>query len=464
MTAGEPLSIQISEREWVEPERQFHAIGSEPSVFFLDSSMRGYGDARWSYLAVDPLLELMLLPDTATVLNRGEAESSPVSDWRQVLDEWLSRGPGEAPRGAPPFAGGWMGWFSWEMGCLWHGLDVRVADNGPLGILRFYDAVDCFDMGERRRWRVELGDQPSQILEKADASATPVPPPGLPLRVRAALSRTQYLKAVTAAQEQMRDSQIHLLSLSQQYHSDDAYLPAESYLRFRSACPSPYGVFVSDESGGSCLSSAELLMYYERFERTLLTRPIYASRLRRPTHDEDVRMARALVDGGAFLHSAERVAAEMTRRLEGVCIHNSLSVFEGCRREILPTEINLLSTLEAVLEPGKGPIDALATLSPPLSASGIPLQQAFSLQKTLEPAGRGLCGGMAGYLSLGGEARFVRTTNHLRCAASHTTFCTEALVGPDSEPLEVYSDITGKSQFAAEALTGHKVKTTRRRL
>ncbi|MEM7561079.1 MAG: chorismate-binding protein [Planctomycetota bacterium] len=127
------------------PEYCFQRLHHLPGCVWLDSSMPQAELGRYSYLAVDPFMRLRI--------------DRPHSEAVEQLRDYLA--PFERPKleGIPPFQGGWMGWFGYELGRSFEDLPrAQYNDfNLPVAALGLYDMVLSWDHQREEGWIVSQG-------------------------------------------------------------------------------------------------------------------------------------------------------------------------------------------------------------------------------------------------------------------------------------------------------------------
>src|SRR5687767_652283 len=181
-----------------------------PYAFLLESVEGGETVARYSFLGCDPFLVCRY------------RKEEPPAEFMQSLRKTLQRFKSVAVPGLPPFTGGAVGYFGYDM--------VRVIENIPdtgrddLGIddavLMFYKTVLAFDHLRHQIHIISnlLVDESKESLETQYAKAeeeirtieallrTPVEPPQTAsnqdeLQVRSNFEKADYLNAVIKAKE-----------------------------------------------------------------------------------------------------------------------------------------------------------------------------------------------------------------------------------------------------------------------
>lgn len=447
------MPVRVSEREWVDPHHAFWSVRDAPGVAFLESAMRGHADSAWSYLALDPAVELTLEPWMCRMRRRGQHDWSECPDWQAVVRDELARYAFRSPGAAPPFVGGWIGWLGYELAAEFDRIPVhseRLLGASP-GSLAFYDAVDCYDHGQRRRWRAEIGVQESQALEELVWDSHPVASPVDPVRVMSNMTQREYDEMLRRAIEYIYAGDIYQVNLSRQIRVAGHIQPADVYVRLRQLSPAPYAAYLAGADGVLVSSSPEL--FFDLNGGTVISRPIKGTRPRGASHGEDVRLALELAasskDNAENLMIVDLVRNDLGR----VCRPGSVTVPEIFRRELHPTVIHLVSTVKGRVQEGKDALDVLRALFPGGSVTGAPKIRACEIVRELEPCARGPYTGAYGYFSVTGDARLAMGIRVIWCAQEEAAFGVGGGIVADSDIAEEYAETVAKA-YALQAALG----------
>jgi para-aminobenzoate synthetase component 1 len=151
-----PLVEEISP-DWT-PEALFVRLAGRPHCVFLDSAMRHPHVGRYSFVAADPFEYLELFEDGPDAL----------AELATRLEAFRTC---SAP-GLPPFQGGAVGVFGYELARQWEQLPkARWNEFGlPVFAVGFYDIAAAFDHREGRAWIISQGfpeREPNRRLRRA---------------------------------------------------------------------------------------------------------------------------------------------------------------------------------------------------------------------------------------------------------------------------------------------------------
>lgn len=443
-------------------EAASHLLSLERPVL-LDSSLTGDCGGRYSYLTADPFLTIrsqgrrveIAGPDGSTVL-----EANPFDVLRDLLALYaLERQPD-----LPPFVGGALGYFGYDLGRLLEDLPATNPADGTLPEMNIglYDWALASDNLTGESWLVSTGlrsgtaEAASERLDEVRTlmSAPPEPRseaagPATP-RLRSNVRRADYLAAVERAKEYIAAGDVYQVNLSHRLEGEwrgDAWA---LYERLRQTSPVPHGAYL--DLGDTKVLSASPERFLRLDGRLVETRPIKGTRPRGVTPEEDRMLA-------AELSSSEKDRAEnlmivdlLRNDLGKVCRTGSVKVEELFGLEGHASVWHLVSTVRGEFGEGLGAVDLLEACFPGGSVTGCPKIRAMEIIEELEPARRGPYCGAIGYLSFTGDMDTSVTIRTLLLKNGRMQLQVGGAVTSDSEPEEEYEETLAKAQAVLEAV------------
>jgi anthranilate synthase component I len=379
--------------------------GDGPS-FLLESAEQGQQVGRWSFLGFRPRAVIRL--------DRGEHP-----DPYAAVAEELARYRIAPLDGLPPFAGGAVGMFGYD---LVRSAEPSVGEPNPDDIgmpelaVMVTDVLLAFD---HLRHEVTVlanvvaeGDVERAYEEAASAIADvrerlrgPVPQVGVgrtdPPSFSSNLGSDGYAAAVERAKEYIRAGDVYQVVPSQRWSADCPVDAFSIYRGLRAINPSPYMYFLDFEDFEIAGASPEALVTVTG--RTVRQRPIAGTRPRADSVEQDLERARELLADPK--ERAEHVMlVDLGRNdLGRVCEYGSVTVDELMTVETYSHVMHIVSSVSGTLTPDVSPMDALRASLPAGTLSGAPKIRAMQIIDELEPVGRGPYGGAVGYLSYTGD-------------------------------------------------------------
>jgi anthranilate synthase component 1 len=379
--------------------------GDGPS-FLLESAEQGQRVGRWSFLGFRPRAVIRL--------ERGQHP-----DPYAAVAEELARYRIAPLEGLPPFAGGAVGMFGYD---LVRSFEPSVGQPNPddtgmpeLAVM-VTDLLLAFD---HLRHEVTVlanvvaeGDVERAYEEAAAAIAEvrerlrgPVPQAGSgrrePPSFASNLGSEGYADAVERAKEYIRAGDVYQVVPSQRWSADCPVDAFSIYRGLRAINPSPYMYFLDFEDFEIAGASPEALVTVSG--RTVRQRPIAGTRPRADSVEQDLERGRELLADPK--ERAEHVMlVDLGRNdLGRVCEYGSVAVDELMAVETYSHVMHIVSSVSGTLRPGVSPMDALRASLPAGTLSGAPKIRAMQIIDELEPVGRGPYGGAVGYLSYTGD-------------------------------------------------------------
>lgn len=442
------------------------ALALEGSLpFWLDSGLDIAGQGRFSFLGDRPLGWLRCRREEIELWWEGRHKS-----WRgnpfEVAARILAQRPVLAPDGAPPFVGGAVGAFGYELRCHVERLPCRSCDDLGLPdlLLGFYDTFLAFDhrAGQLLLCTTEPDGQEAQRYRTlAEGWRRGAPPlngrrsgaecytvSSFPLRAN--FTRPAYLRAVRRVLEYIAAGDCYQVNLSQRFSAPHLASPFALYERLRQQTPAPFAAYL--DWGDLAILSASPERFLRIAGRQVQTRPIKGTRPRGRTPAEDERLA-------AELLASEKDRAELVmivdlerNDLGRVCDYGSVRVPELMRLEAHPTVFHLVSTVTGQLRPEVGPVECLRACFPGGSITGAPKIRAMEIIEELEPTHRGFYTGAIGYLGWDGHADLNIAIRTLIVAGGEAHFQVGGGIVADSDPDAEYEETLHKGRALMRAL------------
>jgi anthranilate synthase component I len=397
------------------PVSAFLKLRQQGPAFLLESADQGRV-GRYSFIGVRP----------RKVLRWSLGE--PGDPYALVAAE-LNRFSAAPLAGLPPFAGGAVGVFAYDLVRTVEPLGDPNPD--PLGLpdlaLMLTDTLVVFDH-LKHTVTVLSNVYADEDLEGSYKRATeaieevrnrlrgPVPRPSPPpASDRQApdfvpnMSRAQFEANVARIVEYIYAGDAYQVVPSQRWSAPVPIEPFSIYRGLRAVNPSPYMYFLDFGDFQVAGASPEPLITVAG--RRVSTRPIAGTRPRGANAEEDRRLAEELLADPK--ERAEHVMlVDLGRNdLGRVCEYGTVRVEDFMALESYSHVMHIVSSVTGTLREGVGALDALRSVLPAGTLSGAPKVRAMQIIDELEPVKRGGYGGAIGYVSYAGE---LDTCIHIR--------------------------------------------------
>ena len=403
-----------------------------PGTFLLESAGQGGIWSRWSFVGVSSFGVLTTHEGEVRWLAHGlDAERAlggatgrPLEVLSALHERWAT------PRipDLPPLTGGLVGFVGWEaVRELEHLPDVPPADfTVPSQALSFVSelvaldhrtgavmliatvlndgADDADSLWADAQARLDglqsgLAAPSDAFLSDVDLGVQPSPVDRTP--------RTDYAEAIERSKQFIVDGDVFQVVVSQRFDHELTADALDVYRVLRTLNPSPYMYLVSleDATGEPYQivgSSPEALVKVDG--RRAFTHPIAGSAPRGATPEEDGAHAERLL-GDEKERAEHLMLVDLARNdLLKVCTPGTVEVTEFMQVERFSHIMHLVSSVEGDLAPGRNAIDAFRATFPAGTLSGAPKPRALEIIDELEPAQRGVYGGVVGYFDFAGSA------------------------------------------------------------
>jgi anthranilate synthase component 1 len=408
------------------------AVG-KPGTFLLESAEQGGIWSRWSFVGVGSLGVLTEDAGGVTWLDYGlsaeralgtDVPATPLNALAHLYERWST----PQVDGHPPLTGGLVGFIGWEAVRQLERLpDAPPADyDVPGQAFSFVSELVALDHrtgaailiaaaindgaddeetlwadAQRRLDALQTGlAAPTEAwLAEVDLDIVPEPIARTP--------KADYIAAVERSREYIRDGDVFQVVISQRFDHEITAEPIDVYRVLRTLNPSPYMYLLTleapDGSGYSIVgSSPEALVKVA--DGRVITHPIAGSKPRGETPEQDVDLADELL-ADPKEQAEHLMLVDLARNdLSKVCVAGSVEVTEFMQVERFSHIMHLVSTVEGDLRPDATSIDVFRATFPAGTLSGAPKPRALEIIDELEPAQRGVYGGVVGYFGLAGDA------------------------------------------------------------
>ncbi|MEA2186351.1 MAG: anthranilate synthase component [Solirubrobacteraceae bacterium] len=379
-------------------------------AFLLESAERGQQVGRYTFIGVRPRKvvrwSLGDVPPDPYALAADEVERYRQAPWPDM----------------PPFAGGAVGYFGYDLVRTVEPLGDPNPD--PVGLpdmaLMLSDVLVVFDHlkhtinvlvnvyadDDDGDLETSYAEAVATIQKARDLLAGSVPrPEPTPARPRPTFSsnmpREQFESNVARIVEYIRAGDAYQVVPSQRWSAELDIDPFSVYRGLRVVNPSPYMYFLDFMDFQVAGASPEPLLTVSG--RHVATRPAAGTRPRGADAAEDIRLADELLADEK--ECAEHVMlVDLGRNdLGRVCEYGSVKVDRYMAVETYSHVMHIVSTVSGTLREGTSAMDALRSTLPAGTLSGAPKVRAMQIIDELEPVKRGGYGGAIGYLSYTGD-------------------------------------------------------------
>jgi anthranilate synthase component 1 len=446
--AGNAIPVRTSFVDDCEtPVSAFLKLRDQGPCFLLESAEQGRL-GRYSFLGFSPRAVLRwdegVLSEWLADRPSGEpTRRMDAPDPYAAVSEYLSRYRLAPVDGLPPFAGGAVGFFGYDLVRTVEPLGSPNPD--PIGLpdmaLMVSDVLVVFD---HMRHELTLmayavlddgidvddahGKAVAAIADVRERLRGPVPAPRStassaapagaagslsghrePAEFASNMSREQFEANVRRIIDYVHAGDAFQVVPSQRFSAPSPVEAFSIYRGLRTINPSPYMYFL--DFGDFQLAGASPEPLVKITGRRIETRPIAGTYPRGASEEEDRRRAAELLRDPK--ERAEHVMlVDLGRNdLGRVCEYGSVQVDELMVVESYSHVLHIVSQVSGRLRPEVTAMDALRAVLPAGTLSGAPKVRAMQIIDELEPHKRGSYGGAIGYLGFTGD---LDTAIHIR--------------------------------------------------
>ena len=386
---------------------QLYARLNRKNSFFLDSSLRDIDVGRYSFMGYGPC---MIVRSKGNVIeySKGQGFKKIEGNSLSLVDKVLDLHKDLRRTSCPfPFAGGIVGYFSYDLKNLIEKLPLKNTDD--IGVYdQYWGVYDTFvveDHQNNTMWTVGYDlDRLNKMHEELEAAAwedDPLTEGAYIGELNSNFSREDYIKAVDKARNYMRQGHIYQVNLSQRFQFEVKGNSRHIYDVVRRINPAPFSAFLSYEE------FEVLSMSPERFVLVdgdyIETRPIKGTRPRGRNPEEDIRMRRELAKSTKEQAELLMVVDLERNDLGKISRPGTVKVLELFRIKEYATVFHLDSIIAGRLKPGTTYEEILRATFPGGSITGAPKIRSMEIIEELEPVCRGIYTGSVGYIDYRGN-------------------------------------------------------------
>jgi aminodeoxychorismate synthase component I len=456
----------------VTPVSAYEHIANGPYSFLMESVKGTESTARYSFVGTDPFLILRTKGSRAEINRQGRSETIqglPFTILKNLLDEIST----PKTEGLPPFFGGAVGLFSYDLVRFFEKLPRKAVDDldCPDLMLMFVDTVIAFDHEQKTAQiiytppqnhvlntdrKALLEEGLSKIAQIEERLTVPVQSPSrkqdsMPIvQPESNFTKAQYIQMVRRCKDYIASGDIYQANLSQRFSVPFRQNPWSLYKVLREINPSPFAGFL--QMGDLQLVSASPERLIRLQGGVLETRPIAGTRPRGGSFREDQGMTIDLL--ASEKERAEHLMLVDLERndLGKVCRYGTVQVDEFMVTEQYSHVIHIVSNIRGELLPDKHGLDVIRAVFPGGTITGVPKIRCMEIIEELEPVVRGPYTGSFGYISLAGEMDLNLIIRTFVIKNNRAYIQVGGGIVADSEPEREYQETLYKAEALLDAL------------
>ncbi len=446
-------------------------------TYLLESSEND----RYSFIGLKPAAVLKNYDQHLEVIRGGKTEKLAGQEIVPYLQQQLSQLEVYENEKLPPFSGGFVGYFNYEMIEKWEDIYHLEADkelkkdNTPLSLLVMSKIIIAYDhlhntvkiinnieldqdlsSKEKEEIYLQAREEIKQVRAEIEMSSSKLKAAEIDLesrqdkKLKSNTSKREYKKMVEKAKEHIKAGDIFQIVLSQKFSIENDLPPFKIYRALRSVNPSPYSFYLNFPEIRIIGSSPEVLVRVR--DQRVMTRPLAGTRPRGKDSREDQELKLDLLND-------EKEKAEHTMLLDlgrndlsRIAAPGSVEVTELMEVEFYSKVMHIVSQVEADLREGLDSLDVLKAVFPAGTVSGAPKIKAVELIDGLEKEARGVYAGTVAYLSFNGNLDSCITIRTFSLVEGRLNLQVGAGIVADSDPIKEYQETLNKGRALFDAL------------
>lgn len=406
----------------VTPIRIYKALSeNEENAFILESVDNKEKWGRYSFIGVNPKLEVKITKHMAEVISKDDTVNEIIDNPVQFLSKIMEEYKTPRLKNKPNLTGGLVGYFGYDTVRYMEKKLVNVPEDDlkmPDCDLFMYDELVAFDhlsnkiiviinidmQDDIERQYYDAEERAKNIIAKIEnysPKATEKELPDTDYKVKSNVTKEEYMANVEKAKDYIVNGDIFQVVLSQRFEIDNPPESFDVYRMLRATNPSPYLYFFKNKKYEIAGASPEMLVNVT--DRIVTTKPIAGTIGRGVTEEEDKAFERQL-NSDPKERAEHTMLVDLGRNDVGkVSKFGSVEVTSFMQTERYSKVMHLVSDVQGTLRDDKNAIDALLAVLPAGTLSGAPKVRAMEIIDEMENKKRGLYGGTVGYLGFDGN-------------------------------------------------------------
>lgn len=435
-------------------------------VFMFESAEADKKWGRYTMLGFDPTLEITCQDGNLSIksgLEINDKVKHPGETIRKIIND--NKAP--AIKNMPPFAGGLVGYFSYDyIKYSEPTLKLDAADEESFKDvdLMLFDKVIVFDNYRQKiilianvkteDLETAYGKGEHDLLSMKQLLLTGEMAENKPLQLKSdfryLFDKEKYCEMVERGKHHIHEGDIFQIVLSNRIEADIEGSLLDTYRALRMTNPSPYMFYFSSDDVEIAGASPETLVKLE--DGVLHTFPLAGTRPRGATDEEDIALEKELL-ADEKERAEHNMLVDLGRNDIGK-ISKIGSVEVERYMDILRYShvMHIGSTVRGIIRDDRDALDAVDSILPAGTLSGAPKLRACELICELENNKRGIYGGAIGYIDFTGN---LDTCIAIRLAFSKNNkvfIRSGAGIVADSVPEKEYQECINKAAAVMNAL------------
>ena len=453
------------------PVSAYLKIGDRSYSYLLESADGGRRWGRYSFIGYKPYLTILYRKGGVEVIEgtgerRFNGTLDPLNDLRKLSQQFMP----VLVDDLPPFQGGLVGYFNYDLIRKWEHLPGIYPEEGemPESLFTISRRMIIFDHLTHQikvvafaylRENDNLEEIYDQACDEVDETISELQCPLSSVSKREPFSlsalennfnQEDFEEAVRKAKDYIVAGDVIQVVLSQRFSGDVSGDDFTLYRNLRSINPSPYMFYLNFGDVKLIGSSPEILVRLT--DGKIELRPIAGTRPRGETPEEDQTMEEELM--GDPKERAEHIMlVDLGRNDVGrVAMPGSVTVPRLMEVEHYSHVMHIVSRVEGMLNTDTDCFDLFKAAFPAGTVTGAPKIRAMEIIRELEPTVRGPYAGAVGYFGFNSNMDFCITIRTITILGSRLSVQVGAGIVYDSSPEREYQETLKKAAAMFKAI------------
>lgn len=423
--------------------------------FLLESSLKHNEQGRYSFIGVNPIMEIIGEGDQASIVSKnGKTVKKETGFPLQILQRTVPKIELDVPF---PFYGGAVGYVGYDAIRQYNKIGEELEDKIGMPDIHFmvYEDVIVFDHLAQSiyilainldgsRTNEQLEERIIKLEEQIFHGHTDETLGECQIDFEPQMEKEEFIRRIEEAKGYILKGEVEQVVLSQRMSGEVKANPFHFYRVLRNSNPSPYMFFVDFKEYVVLGSSPE--SFIKSNGNKVQTNPIAGTRRRGRTEEEDRALAEELITDEKEL-SEHRMLIDLSREdMEKVCVPGSFDIRSYMQIEYYRHVMHIVSEVEGILTEGCSGLDALISLLPAGTVSGSPKVRAMQIINELEDVKRGVYSGALGYVNANSDVDFALAIRSLVIKEGRAHLQAGAGIVHDSVPRLEYKETMNKAR------------------
>ncbi len=286
---------------------------------------------------------------------------------------------------------------------------------------------------------------------------SPTVPPSVPdpVKIRLRIFKDAYYSKVGRLLHHIHRGDIYEANFCQEFYAEKTRIdPLRTFQKLNDISHAPFAAYL--RLGDKYLLCASPERYLKRVGDRVVSQPIKGTAARSPSHSRD-RDLKAALEKDPKERAENIMIVDLVRNdLSRSALKGSVTVKELCRVYTFEQVHQMISTIEATVNPGKDPVELIRETFPMGSMTGAPKISAMQLIEELEDSRRGLYSGAVGYFTPENDFDFNVVIRSILYNASknYVSYSVGSAITARAHPEKEYEECLLKAKAMREVLEG----------